>query len=172
MGSFSGIALSCLLAVSFAPGFRINGAVRPFAENLLYAGYPHLNLTGIFLAGIFLACSGAVMDLSMDIAASLDEVKTKKPDIAFRELFGSGMAVGRSVVGTMTTTLLLAYSGGYTAMLMNFMSQGLRLRQIFNLNFVASEILNVIVGSFGLAVAPLTAVIGALLYRNPGRRLG
>jgi uncharacterized membrane protein len=173
LGSFSGVALSCLLAVSFAPGFHINGAVRPFAENLLYAGYPHLNLTGIFLAGIFLACSGAVMDLSMDIAASLDEVKAKKPDIAFRELFGSGMAVGRSVVGTMTTTLLLAYSGGYTAMLMNFMSQGLKLRQIFNLNFVASEILNVIVGSFGLvAVAPLTAVIGALLYRNPGRRLG
>jgi uncharacterized membrane protein len=67
----------------------------------------------------------------------------------------------------MTTTLLLAYSGGYTAMLMNFMSQGLELRHIFNLNFVASEILNVIVGSFGLvAVAPLTAVIGAFMYRK------
>lgn len=165
VGSFGGLVLACTLAKLFAPGFHLNGAVRPYAETLCYSGFPHLNLTEIFLAGIFLACSGAVMDLSMDIAASLDEVKNKKPDISFKELFTSGMAVGRSVVGTMTTTLLLAYSGGYTAMLMNFMGQGLRMEQVLNINFVAAEILNVFVGSFGLvAVAPLTAIAGAALF--------
>ena len=165
VGSFAGLVLACILAKLFAPGFHLNGAVRPYAENLLYAGFPHLDLTEIFLAGIFLSCSGAVMDLSMDIAASIDEVKSKKPEIGFGELFGSGMAVGRSVVGTMTTTLLLAYSGGYTAMLMNFMGQGWKVQQILNVNFVASEILNVFVGSFGLvAVAPLTAITGAVMY--------
>jgi hypothetical protein len=59
-----------VLSLVFSSGFRITGAVRPFAENLLYGGFPHLNLTNIFLAGVFLACSGAVMDLAMDIAAS------------------------------------------------------------------------------------------------------
>jgi uncharacterized membrane protein len=165
LGSFSGLILACILAKVFSHGFKLHGAVRPFAETLLYAGYPHLNLTEIFLAGIFIACSGAVMDLAMDIAASIDEIKNKKPDIDSWELFASGMAVGRSVVGTMTTTLLLAYSGSYTFMMMNFMGQGLKIQQIFNLNFVASEILNVFVGSFGLvAVAPFTALIGAALY--------
>lgn len=164
-GAFSGLILACVLAKLFAPGFHLNGAVKPFSENLLYTGFPHLNLTEIFLAGIFLACSGAVMDLAMDIAAAIDEINNKNPDIGFRELFSSGMAVGRSVVGTMTTTLLLAYSGGYTAMLMNFMGQGLQIQQILNMNFVASEILNIFVGSFGLvAVAPLTAIIGAIIY--------
>jgi uncharacterized membrane protein len=77
------------------------------------------------------------------------------------------------VVGTMTTTLLLAYSGGYTAMLMNFMGQGLRIQQILNINFVASEILNVFVGSFGLvAVAPLTAIAGAALYNRRATNQG
>ncbi|NBC46769.1 MAG: YibE/F family protein [Gammaproteobacteria bacterium] len=166
LGSFAGLLLACILAQVFAPGFHLHGAVRPFAENLLYAGFPHLDLTAIFLAGIFLACSGAVMDLAMDIAASLDEIHDKKPDLGFIGLFSSGMAVGRSVVGTMTTTLLLAYSGGYTAMLMNFMSQGLPVAQILNMNFVAAEVLNILVGSFGLvAVAPFTALIGAVLYR-------
>ncbi len=165
LGSFAGLLLSCALAKLFSPGFHLHGAVRPFAETLLYGGFPHLDLTEIFLAGIFVACSGAVMDLAMDIAASIDEVWHKKPELGVAELFGSGMAVGRSVVGTMTTTLLLAYSGGYLAMLMNFMGQGLSLQQIVNRNFVASEILNVFVGSFGLvAVAPLTALTGALLY--------
>ncbi len=49
----------------------------------------------------------------MDIAASMDEIRRKKPDIGFWDHIGSGMAVGRAVVGTMTTTLLLAYSGSY-----------------------------------------------------------
>lgn len=165
LGSFAGLLLCAGLSLAFSSGFHLHGAVRPYAENLLYGGFPHLDLTQIFLAGIFLACSGAVMDLAMDIAASIDEVHDKKPDLGPWELFKSGMAVGRSVVGTMTTTLLLAYSGGYIAMLMNFMGQGLRLKQIVNLNFVASEILNIFVGSFGLvAVAPLTAIAGSLLY--------
>jgi len=170
LGSFAGLVFACILAKVMSPGFFLNGAVRPFAENLLYGGYPHLNLMDIFLAGIFIACSGAVMDLAMDIAASIAEVKDKKPDIGIAALFASGMSVGRSVVGTMTTTLLLAYSGGYTAMLMNFMGQGLGMEQILNLKFVAAEILNIFVGSFGLvAVAPFTAIIGAFLYtRQPG----
>lgn len=165
LGSFAGLVFACILAKLFAPGFHIHGAVRPFAENLLYAGYPHLDLTQLFLAGIFIACSGAVMDLAMDIAASISEVTLKKPDIGIWSLFISGMAVGRSVIGTMTTTRLLAYSGGYTAMLMTFMTQGLKLKQILNLNFISAEILNIFVGSFGLvAVAPFTALIRAVLH--------
>ncbi len=163
-GSFSGLLLTCILAKLFAPGFVIHGAVKPFAETLLYSGYEHLNLSGIFLAGIFIACSGAVMDLAMDVSASIYEIKQKKPEITFWPLFKSGMAVGRSVIGTMTTTLLLAYSGGYTAMMMCFMAKGLPVAQILNKTYVAAEILNIIVGSFGLvAVAPLTALIGSML---------
>jgi uncharacterized membrane protein len=56
-------------------------------------------------------------------------------------------------------------------MMMNFMGQGLQMRQILNMNFVASEILNVFVGRFGLvAVAPLTAIVGAVLYGR--KRIG
>jgi len=166
-GSFSGLLLACALANLFSQGFKIHGAVKPFAETLLYSGYEHLNLSGIFLSGIFIACSGAVMDLAMDVAASLHEVKQKKPEITVWPLFKSGMAVGRSVIGTMTTTLLLAYSGGYMAMMMCFMARGLSLTHILNKTYVAAEILNIMVGSFGLvAVAPLTALIGSLLLSD------
>ena len=165
IGSFSGLLLACFLAKVFSTGFHLHGAVRPFSEALLYQGYPHLNLTGIFIAGIFIACSGAVMDLAMDISASMDEIKHNKPDIKTMELVMSGLRVGRSVIGTMTTTLLLAYSGGYTAMMMHFMHQGLPIAHIFNLNYVAAEVLNVFVGSFGLvAVAPFTAIAGAIIF--------
>jgi hypothetical protein len=65
----------------------------------------------------------------------------------------------------MTTTLLLAYSGGYMALLMVFMAQGVPVANLLNLNYVAAEILHTLVGSFGLVtVAPFTAFVGAFLY--------
>ena len=171
IGSFSGLLLACFLAKAFSTGFHLHGAVRPFSEALLYAGFPHLNLTSIFISGIFIACSGAVMDLAMDISASMAEIQNKRPDISTMELVTSGMRVGRSVIGTMTTTLLLAYSGGYTAMMMHFMYQGIPMAQIFNMNFVAAEVLNVFVGSFGLvAVAPFTAIAGAIIYHQSSKK--
>ena len=165
LGAFLGLLLTCALAQLFGHGFRVHGAVRPFAETLLYSGFGHLDLTRIFLAGVFIAASGAVMDLAMDIAASMDEVRNKNPDLTMLAHIKSGMAVGRSVIGTMTTTLLLAYSGSYVMMLMLFTSQGIPTANILNLNLVAAEVLNIMVGSFGLVtVAPFTAVVGGVVY--------
>lgn len=164
-GAFLGIVLTCVLATVFSKGFHIHGAVRPFAETLLYSGFYHLNLTKIFLAGVFVSSSGAVMDLAMDISSAMYEVKLKEPKISIKDHIASGLSVGRSVIGTMTTTLLLAYSGSYMAMFMLFMSQGMPLANIFNLNFVAAEVLNTIVGSFGLVtVAPFTALMGGIIH--------
>ncbi len=165
LGSLLGILLTCGLAMLFTRRFALHGAVAPFAETLLYSGFYELNLSRLFISGIFLASSGAIMDVAMDIAASMDELAGKRPDIGWREHVESGMRVGRAVVGTMTTTLLLAYSGSYSAMLMLFMGQGVPLANMFNFNHVAAEVLKTLVGSFGLVtVAPFTAITGGLLY--------
>ncbi|WP_319541989.1 YibE/F family protein [uncultured Pseudodesulfovibrio sp.] len=164
IGAFLGVISSCALAAYFTNKFHVHGAVMPFAETLLYAGYGHLDLTRIFMAGVFLASSGAVMDLAMDVAAAMGEVVSKKPGISRVEAVWSGIRVGRAVVGTMTTTLLLAYSGGYVTLLMAFMAQGIPLDSTFNFIYVAAEVLKTLVGSFGLVtVAPFTAIIGGVL---------
>jgi uncharacterized membrane protein len=165
LGSLLGIVATCLLALAFAGPFRLHGAVVPFAETLLFSGYAHLDLTRIFLASIFIACSGAVMDLAMDVATSLEEVVAADPQLGFGGALASGLRVGRVVVGTMTTTLLLAYSGGYITLLMVFMAQNIPMESILNMNLVAAEIMTTLVGSFGLVlVAPFTAFTGAVLF--------
>jgi uncharacterized membrane protein len=164
LGSLSGIALTCGLALFFGREFSIHGAVKPFSEMLLYSGFAHLNLTDIFLGGIFLASSGAVMDLAMDIASALNEIALKNPDIARRDLIRSGFTVGRMVIGTMTTTLMLAYTGGFMTLLMVFVAQGTPVVNILNLQYVAAEVLHTLVGSVGLvAVAPFTAILGGYM---------
>jgi uncharacterized membrane protein len=169
LGSMAGVMVACGLSLLFGAGFKIHGAVKPFSEALLYSGFPHLDLSAIFLSGVFVACSGAMMDVAMDISAALKEIVDSQPAASARQLMRSGMEVGKAVIGTMTTTLLLAYSGGYSAMFMVFIAQGTPIENVLNIQYVSAEILHTLVGSFGLVtVAPLTAVFGGLLFaRRP-----
>lgn len=163
-GALLGVMVTCVIGCIFTDAFKIHGAVMAYSESLLYSGYQDLNLTKIFMSGIFIGASGAMMDLSVDITSAVNEVIQKKPGIGWREAARSGMNVGRAAMGTMTTTLLLAYSGGYIALLMTFMAQGTPLDHILNYKYVSAEILDTIVGSFGLVtVAPFTALTSALL---------
>ena len=167
-GAILGLLVTCLLGVICTDQFQIHGAVMAYSESLLYSGFPDLNLTKIFMAGIFIGSSGAMIDLAVDITSSVCEVIEKKPSIGWREATRSGLNVGRASMGTMITTLLLAYSGGYIALLMVFMAQGTPLYNIFNYKYVAAEIVDTFVGSFGLVlVAPFTALTsGWLLTRG------
>ena len=163
-GALLGVMVTCVIGCIFTDAFKIHGAVMAYSESLLYSGYQDLNLTKIFMSGIFIGASGAMMDLSVDITSAVNEVIQKKPGIGWREAARSGMNVGRAAMGTMTTTLLLAYSGGYIALLMTFMAQGTPIDHILNYKYVSAEILDTIVGSFGLVtVAPFTALTSALL---------
>lgn len=158
-GAIAGIVVTCFLGIIFTDLFKIHGAIMTNSESLLYSGFADLNLTKIFMASIFVGSSGAIMDLAVDITSAVYEVVQKKPDIAFKEATISGFNVGRNAMGTMTTTLLLAYSGGYITLLMVFMAQGTPVDNILNYKYVSAEIIHTIVGSFGLCtVAPLTAV--------------
>ena len=172
-GALLGITTTCILGILFTGLFKIHGAVMTSSESLLYSGYQDLDLTSIFMASIFIGASGAMMDLAVDITSAVWEVIGKKPDISAPEAILSGLRVGRAAMGTMTTTLLLAYSGGYISLLMVFMAQGTPVDHILNYKYVAAEVLDTVVGSFGLVtVAPFTDLMaGLLLTRRKKRRM-
>ena len=166
-GSMSGIIFAMILSIICSKAFHIHGAVMANSEALLYSGFADLNLTQIFMASVFIGASGSIMDLSVDITSAVSEVVRNCPDISTKKAIKSGLAVARAAMGTMTTTLLLAYSGSCIAFLMTFMAQGTPVYNILNNNVVAAEIINTIAGSFGLAMtAPLTAFISGILLTN------
>ncbi|WP_409966850.1 YibE/F family protein [Bengtsoniella intestinalis] len=168
-GSLIGTFVTMVMALMFTDLFHMNGSILDGSAALLYNGYPNLDLKSLFIASIFIGSSGAVMDLAVDITSAVNEVVDKKPDITALEAIKSGMNVGRAAMGTMTTTLLLAYSGGYLSLLMVFMAQGTPIDNLLNYKYVSSEILDTVVGSFGLvSVAPITAICaGVLLTKKP-----
>ena len=172
-GSIASSLITCVLAIFFGNLFNIHGSILQWSESLIYSGYQNLNLTLIYQAGIYLfiylfiylSCSGAILDLAIDISAAVEEVVDKKTDISRKEILLSGLNVGRSVVGSQTTTLLLAYMGSFIGVMMVYMAQGTPLMSILNTKFISSEIVQTFVGCIGLViVSPLTSLICSIIY--------
>lgn len=169
-GAMLGIVAGLGLAHFFGATLRINGATLPFVQTLVYSGFATLDLADVFIAATILAASGAMMDLAMDIAAGVREVAHHNRELGFRELFTSGLRIGRATVGTMTTTLLLAYSGGYLTLLMVFQAQGTPPQDFISSPIVAAEVVKTLVGSLSIVlVAPSTALISALLFSRKSK---
>ena len=107
----------------------------------------------------------AILDLAIDISAGLDEVKKVSPFLTRMNLIKSGFSIGKSVVGTQLTTLLLAYMGSYLTILMVYMAQGTPMMSVLNSQKISAEILHTFVGCIGLVlVSPLTSIICGFIY--------
>ena len=166
-GAIAGIFAGLCMTHLFTWLMKINGATLPYIQALYHSGYDFLNIQDLFTGAVILASSGAVMDLAMDIASGVEEVAIHNDTLSKKQLTASGMRIGKSVVGTMTTTLLLAYSGGYITLLMMFAVQGNSLFEILNNPLVAAESVKTLIGSFSLVlVAPFTAIFSGILLQK------
>ncbi len=163
-GTLAGLTMTTVFTLYFGEHFHLNGATVAFAETFLYSGSYNISLKELFYAAIILGATGAAVDVAIDVAAAMEEVTLHRPNISRDELVKSGLNVGRAVIGAMTTTLLLAYSGGYILMLLLFLTKDMTLLRILNMNYVAAEILRTLTGSIGLIlVVPFTALLGGYL---------
>ena len=171
LGTMSGLFVTAALTFLFGDTFRIDGMNQPLAQSVVFSSFMSINILDIFYSAIVIGASGAAMDIAMDMTATIQELKLHNPDITRTALIRSGFNVGRSVIGTMTTTLLLAYSGGFLTLLILFMERETSIFQILNMKMVTSEIIKIIIGSIGLVVvAPITTYIASFIYSIDWRK--
>lgn len=131
----------------------------------LYSTRPDLSFKGILSASMIIAALGALMDTGVSIASAINEIYETDKSLSTRQLFKSGMNVGRDVIGTMSNTLILVYLG--SALPLVLLSSNIDLQKFFNLNQVATEISSALIGSIAiLACVPLTALISAYLIKH------
>ena len=84
----------------------------------LYTAHPELDFIGITISTMILATLGAVMDVAMSIASTINEIYITDTIKTVKDLFISGMNVGRDIIGTMANTLILVYLGGSLPLLL------------------------------------------------------
>lgn len=165
LGSLSGVLVAAGLAAAFGRLLHISG------YNMAnYRALTHLTdgaqISGLFISSVLVASIGAVMDASMSVASAMEEVKNAKPNVSQKALFAAGLNVSRDVMGTMSSTLILAFLGGSLAMMIFMYASDMTFNQFLNNDMMSIEIVMGIAGSFGIILAaPLTALICSKLLK-------
>ncbi|MCL1949507.1 MAG: YibE/F family protein [Turicibacter sp.] len=163
LGCLSGVMVAALFAYVAGNLARINGynlgnyrAIFHLAEGT--------RMEGLFISSVLVASIGAVMDTSMSVASAMEEVKLADPQISRKELFRAGFNVSRDVMGTMSSTLILAFIGGSLSLIIFMYARDVSFNQFINNDEITMEIIKGLAGSFGIVLAsPLTALISTEL---------
>ena len=172
LGTVAGTALALAFGLLAQALTRVDGLRIADVEPLLQLrqGGAPIGLRGLLVGGVVISALGAVMDVAMSISSALEEVHAANGQLGVRDLFRSGMNIGRDMVGTMTNTLILAFLGsGFTLMLYLY-SLGLPKYQLLSSAYVSIEVISGVASSIGMILAiPLTAFISATLIARRGK---
>lgn len=169
LGTVSGTFIAMVFGIAVQFFAKIDGLRLEDAEPLMQLKQVGLtiDLRGLLVAAIIICALGAVMDVAMSISSALEEIHAANPSLTRKELFKSGMNIGRDMVGTMTNTLILAFLGGEFTLCIFFYARGLTFYHLFSTAFVALETISGLASSIGMILAiPLTAFIASTLIER------
>ena len=168
LGNAGGVAVAALLALAVNRILGVTGFVNEDFTMLIYLDRATpLDLRALVWAGIVIGSLGAVMDVAMTIASSMNELSEHMQEKSFGKLLASGMNIGRDAIGTMTNTLILAYIGSALAMVLLLAEYNKNLLFLFNMEMITVEIVQAVVGTMGILFAvPSTAIFAAYIYNR------
>lgn len=167
LGTVAGMALAMLFGLMAQGLLRLDGLRAADAEALLQlrqTGTP-VGIRGLLIAGVIVAAMGAVMDVAMSISSAMSELKAVSPELTRRDLWHSGMNIGRDMVGTMTDTLILAFLGSGFVEIMYLSSMGLSYNQLITSSYMGTELISGLSSAIGVVLSvPVTALVCSLAY--------
>lgn len=168
IGCFVTLLIASLLACISVKAGYITGFTDE-NSNFLYAVHPEINFVSIAVSMMIIAALGAVMDVSMSIASTINEIYSIDNTKTLKELFISGMNVGRDIIGTMANTLILVYLG--TSLSLILLLSNIDLYKFINLNQITTEIISALIGTIAIIICvPITAFFAAkLIVSTPSK---
>ena len=168
IGTTMGVLIAGVISLISGEIAHLTGITGEASEQLVYivSDFP-INIKGIMFAGIIISSLGAVMDVGMSISSVIFEIHLKIPELNEKELFKSGMNVGKDIIGTMANTLILAFTGGALSIMILLIAYDMPYFRAINLNMVSTEIIQGLSGSIGLILTvPITSFISTLFIEK------
>lgn len=174
LGTMSGVAFAALFgqiacALTRTNGFQmyvVDGEIEALLQ--LKQGqdpFFSLQIGDLLVGGILIAALGAVNDVAMSISSAMNELMAVNPNLTRRELFKSGMNIGRDMVGTMTNTLVLALVGNSLVLMIYLSSLEPSFRQLMSTAYLSVEMVQALASSAGVILAvPMSVLIGMILF--------
>lgn len=168
IGTTGGVIFAGILAYVMGSLVKLTGLSSDDASMLMYIPQGiAFDFRSLLFSGIIVGTLGAVMDVAMSISSSMYELRELNPDICYKSFVRSGLNIGKDIMGTMSNTLILAYTGSSIPLLLLFMSYDTPIAKILNLDLIATEVVRALVGSIGLIVAiPITALTAGFILKS------
>lgn len=161
IGTVLGVIISGFFALIFGHLTKISGYNVSDIEQLSYVGQmTNINIGELMYAGILISSLGAIMDVAMSISSTINEIFYRNPELSSKELFKSGINVGKDMMGTMSNTLILAFTGGSLNTLVFMYAYNYPAIQIMNMYSIGIEIIQGIAATLGVVLTvPIISLI-------------
>ena len=119
-----------------------------------------IDFTNIAISMILISLIGATVDSSIAISSALYEVYDNNKNLSKKELFLSGMNIGRDILCTTNNTLMFAFLGEFMTLLIWFYKGDYSSLEIVNAKTFVSEMIKILFSALGcIIVIPITAYI-------------
>ncbi len=140
---------------------RIAGfGYESFEEINMFSYDIRIDYTDIAISMILISLIGATVDSSIAISSALYEVHEHNKKLKLKELFKSGMNIGKDILCTTTNTLFFAFLGDFMTLLIWFNSANYHLIDIVNSKTFISELIRILFSGIGcIIVIPVTALL-------------
>lgn len=142
---------------------RVQGFSDEEIEGLTtYSFYLGVDFVKIATSVVIMSTIGAVADEAISITSPMFEIYRHHPTISRKDLFLSGLSIGRDLLGTSANTLFFAFFGGYLALLIRFKDLDYTFGQMINAKVFSAEMITILCAGVGVAlIIPVTAAITA-----------
>ena len=149
--------------VIVAKGAMIQGFGEEEVEELsIFSLHIGIDFMKIGASVIIISTIGAIIDVAISIASPMREIFIHNPLIGRKDLFLSGMSIGKDILGTSANTLFFAFFGSYLALLIWFKDLSYSVGEIVNSKIFSAEIINILFAGIGVALnIPITALLTA-----------
>lgn len=169
LSSLLSVIIVILLVMFITYNMGINAKIQGFSNEQtdtvsFYSLYVQINFSKIIICEILIGLLGAIIDVSISISSSMNEIYKNDSLIMQHELFKSGMNIGKDILGTMTNTLFFAYISGFMTLMIYFNQLNYSLATIINAKVFCSEVFQSICCGIGIVlIIPITAFITSKL---------
>ena len=168
----AGVLVAAIFCAVCEKLLKINGYHFSEAESLLLISQnTGLEVKHLLFAGVLISSLGAVMDVGVSIVSSLYEVKRANLSQSPKELFRAGMNIGKDMIGTMSNTLILAFTGTSLTTMLLLTAFGYQPSQLLNSDYLAIELVRGISSTFAVIMTvPIASAMSAFFIREENVR--
>src|SRR5699024_9251099 len=86
----------------------------------IFSLYIGVDFVKIATSVMLMSTLGAIIDVAISITSPMEEIFIHNPNINRKDLFKSGVTIGKDILGSNANTLFFAFIGGYLALLIWF----------------------------------------------------